>query len=432
MQTGIPPRSQLYHLEPIGIGSPLVESLSSYLTRLAHAHLLTVSSMVRYIISPLLTNSYFSINSTTMNSYKAAGSMNGHDKTAMKWVNALQILTMRTDLIHTTLLQFKEFIPDKGLIHQERLWCSKCLSEWRENNTTIYEPLLWKIEEVVACPIHKIMLSRICFKCRNSSIHIKADIYPGYCPTCGSWLGYDGGFVTEATEDKLWKARAVSDLLACTPQLLSSPNREAIMNLFDHLINNRTKRSAHGLGRLVHINHAYIVDWHNGKYLPKLGTLLHICRFFNISLKDVVFQTLNSKCINSTIRQEDIQNLERIICKNHEIDWNGVKKDLLTCDETQLIRLGVYDIAKKRNCSPSGIYRKFPELCDYYSANRNRLLRRLSEECREKLKNEIRLIIETLISDGEPVMKSKIYNKIGGRGATKVELIQEVLRELNL
>lgn len=37
----IPPRSRLYHLEPIGIGTPYVESLTSYIARLAEAHCLT-------------------------------------------------------------------------------------------------------------------------------------------------------------------------------------------------------------------------------------------------------------------------------------------------------------------------------------------------------------------------------------------------------
>jgi len=35
---GVPPRARFYPLEPIGIGTPLVESLTSYLLRLAEAH----------------------------------------------------------------------------------------------------------------------------------------------------------------------------------------------------------------------------------------------------------------------------------------------------------------------------------------------------------------------------------------------------------
>jgi len=34
----VPPRARFYSQEPIGIGTPLVESLTSYLLRLAEAH----------------------------------------------------------------------------------------------------------------------------------------------------------------------------------------------------------------------------------------------------------------------------------------------------------------------------------------------------------------------------------------------------------
>ena len=37
----IPPRSRLYRLEPIGIATPYVESLTSDITRLAGEHCLT-------------------------------------------------------------------------------------------------------------------------------------------------------------------------------------------------------------------------------------------------------------------------------------------------------------------------------------------------------------------------------------------------------
>lgn len=49
-----PPRSRLYRLEPIGIGTPEVESLSSYLNRLAQAHCVTVTTLIRHELLPRL------------------------------------------------------------------------------------------------------------------------------------------------------------------------------------------------------------------------------------------------------------------------------------------------------------------------------------------------------------------------------------------
>ena len=42
----IPERSRLYSLNPIGIGTPQVESLTGYIARLAEAHVLSVGDLV--------------------------------------------------------------------------------------------------------------------------------------------------------------------------------------------------------------------------------------------------------------------------------------------------------------------------------------------------------------------------------------------------
>jgi hypothetical protein len=44
----MPIHSRLYHLEPIGIGTPFVESLTSYVVRLAEAH----SVSPRIVVTP--------------------------------------------------------------------------------------------------------------------------------------------------------------------------------------------------------------------------------------------------------------------------------------------------------------------------------------------------------------------------------------------
>ena len=47
----VPPRSQLYSLEPIGVGTALVESLTGYVARLAEAHSVSVGDLVGRVLS---------------------------------------------------------------------------------------------------------------------------------------------------------------------------------------------------------------------------------------------------------------------------------------------------------------------------------------------------------------------------------------------
>jgi hypothetical protein len=49
----VPPRSQLYSLQPIGIGTGMVESLTGYVARLAEAHSVSVGDLVGRVLSDL-------------------------------------------------------------------------------------------------------------------------------------------------------------------------------------------------------------------------------------------------------------------------------------------------------------------------------------------------------------------------------------------
>ena len=50
----LPPRSRLFHLEPVGLGTPWVESLTGYIARLAEAHGIETNKLVTREILPLL------------------------------------------------------------------------------------------------------------------------------------------------------------------------------------------------------------------------------------------------------------------------------------------------------------------------------------------------------------------------------------------
>ena len=51
-------RSVLYNLQPMGIGTPYIESLSSYLSRLSIVHNVTLSDLLKGTVAPLLKTIY--------------------------------------------------------------------------------------------------------------------------------------------------------------------------------------------------------------------------------------------------------------------------------------------------------------------------------------------------------------------------------------
>ena len=55
----LPPRSRLYHLAPIGVGTPNVESLTGYVARLAEAHNVHTRTLMARELLPLLDGDLF-------------------------------------------------------------------------------------------------------------------------------------------------------------------------------------------------------------------------------------------------------------------------------------------------------------------------------------------------------------------------------------
>src|SRR5688572_4444847 len=129
-----PPRSRLYALQPIGIGTPFVESLSGYLARLADAHAVSVGNLVireLLILAPIPL--FHSSEPNILHGRFYA--MNGLGERARKWVDALQAGTMQTDLRFLTLLPFADLLWPLALFRRRRAWCGECYenlsSQWQ-------------------------------------------------------------------------------------------------------------------------------------------------------------------------------------------------------------------------------------------------------------------------------------------------------------
>ena len=120
-----PRRSRLYSLEPIGIGTPEVESLSSYLNRLAQAHCVTVTTLIAHELlphvgTPAPARAHAGLSSPSRGGRRGLGQplarqIYGLGRTAATWVDGLEALTGRRDLRFLTLLTWRHVLPDRHL-----------------------------------------------------------------------------------------------------------------------------------------------------------------------------------------------------------------------------------------------------------------------------------------------------------------------------
>ena len=291
----IPPRSQLYHLEPMGVGTPMVECLSSYCSRLAKAHNVKTSQLIRGAINPEMIcggkNIYGYLSS-------AAGAQNGFGKTAELWVKTLGTLTLRNDLSFLTMLPYRGIISHNKLLRPFRAWCPRCLSEMRAaDDPIVYEPLLWKLQPVQVCPVHHQVLEDRCPQCRKQLDQVAPNFVPGYCSSCGYWLAGKYGSGLYDMSSHAWHAGFIGEMLALAPNLSCLPQKEDLGRFITKLVDTRTKGGgASALGKLMRINPYYVTCWGNGEFLPHFTVLLKICWRF----KADIHQVLRRKPLSAT------------------------------------------------------------------------------------------------------------------------------------
>lgn len=193
----LPVRSTLYALKPIGLGTALVESLTSYIARLADTHSVFCGRLIEKEIVPLIPgyppldrqHPLFRGSGDKSNLVNAAGIR------AFYAVQALETLTLRTDLRHLTLSSFGEaFYGERGLVRPTKAWCPACYEEQRVTRQVVYDPLLWVFQDISICMRHKRRLQIHCpyQDCRHLLQPLAWRAQPGYCSFCQRWLGMPG------------------------------------------------------------------------------------------------------------------------------------------------------------------------------------------------------------------------------------------------
>jgi TniQ len=136
------PPSKLYHLEPIGTGTPLVESLTSYISRLANAHSVLLRTLVTDEILPSLNRTHLyqqdqPVYDHLTTFWKRSAMLNGTCSTASNWIQTVERLTQRNDLRLLTMLTFSNVLSWRELIRHTQAWCPMCYEEWRKTGQMI-------------------------------------------------------------------------------------------------------------------------------------------------------------------------------------------------------------------------------------------------------------------------------------------------------
>ena len=193
----IPPRSRLYCLPPLGVGTLWAESLTSYINRLAWTYRVSPRVLVAQEVIPQLSPEQRPSTQLATFCRSIATGLNGTGDQAVEWSTALEGLTLRSDLHLLALRSWVGDLTSRGHLRKKPVWCPVCYSEWRERKEPLYQPLLWMLQLVMICPRHQVLLLDRCSHCQKHQSILTLKTVPGHCTQCSTWLGKPLGVVVE-------------------------------------------------------------------------------------------------------------------------------------------------------------------------------------------------------------------------------------------
>jgi len=163
------------------------EQLSSLALRCAERLSVPFRDFYRELITPLI---YEGRPMPDVRGIPVNGTVDGMLQAATIWVKAMNSLMDRSDLRRATLLPWRQSLAPRALVRTHRAWCPVCLHNFALQEKTVYEPLVWRVADVVVCPHHRVRLQVQCPHCgRGRQPSFGASTRVGCCRGCGKWLG---------------------------------------------------------------------------------------------------------------------------------------------------------------------------------------------------------------------------------------------------
>ena len=381
----LPPHSRLYDLIPCGIGTPYVESLTSYVMRLAEAHSVSLRDLLIHELAPqlrpLVHQETGHLKAGAVSRFlRQSVALNGLRVTAKQLAEAMNMLTGRGDLQMLTFLPWADAISVKKLLRRTKAWCPFCLESWRETSQPCYEPLLWSVECLSMCPLHSEPFSTCCPFCACASAPLTSRSQPGYCSWCHRWLGqpFEGRanrgsyFVDDPWKIQRWIASQVGEVLAAVPSFSQPLHREdalAVLSTFVHReLEGRLTRAARSLS----LTDPILRQWLYGNHVPQLRNLLQACCALGISLLSLLLGTADA-FPQAGKRTWQLPPSEPLRKPFREFDAEIIHHALQQAwEDSSIPPLSVNQIAQQLRYRPHQLTQLFPELCQAISSRYSR------------------------------------------------------------
>ena len=429
----------LFSLEPVGLFTAGVESLTSYIARLAFAHAVFPVVLMTKVVEPLVQGR------ASRSLHIAYGSkthlLNATGQRARLCVQFLEALTLRSDLRHLTLLPWSQVFGLQGLMRPTRAWCPHCYQQWREQGAILFDPLLWTIQQVTTCASHGVAL---CGQCPNPACgRVQPALgwrsRPGFCTYCQQWLGKPLGEESEQqptlAEAELlrqqWVSRNMGALLALSPTVALSPPRSRVTFALRAMVGQVTQGNISAFAKTVNIPQQTVSHWVDGRKLPQIEMLLHICSLLDLSLEALLFQELDS--LRPRLRGADEPGVYELRSKppqprvSPEQVRQALERALAANDDPPPT---LTQVATRLGRRPAALYRYHPTACRAISARYKEYVQQRMAARLQNYRVELREAVLQIQEKGVSLTRGRIETLLQSPGIFRDPRVRQLLVEV--
>jgi len=409
--------SLLYPIGPCGIGTQYVESLASYVTRLAEAHVVSVWRLILQIRSASRPDR------VPRSSLKYVYPVNGLGKDSEVFLRNLEVATGRNDLHLLTLSGLDGCISRPSIFRTTEAWCPECLEGRRAANAPVYGPLLWALNVVKVCPVHSSLLRDRCPHCQSQFATLTAKALPGYCSICSRWLGISNSPApTDPADDhayELWVAASVGELMMTLPRLqLADVSTELRVNL-QRCLNQSQGATKERMSALASAGPCMLRTWLSGHVRPTLDRLCRLSYQLGLPLIQM-FQGVPADWRGPDYLGRGIDGLRVRLQTQPRIEPGELRR-ILTAVLTENPAPSVAEVSRRLKFRRTQtLYSREPELCRQIALRRRKSGLRPSVTTQLYPRSErlrVEAILRAYLAKERPPSINEIASKLGYKGS---------------
>jgi transcriptional regulator with XRE-family HTH domain len=408
----LPARSRLFRLEPIGIGTAEVESLTSYIARLAEAHCASPRQLLceeilapagkhtaHYSASPLFSGEY----------------INSMGCLAELTATTLEHLTIQRGLHVMTMLPWRNILSQQQLIKAKKAWCATCYQERARAGGTMYDSLIWMLKSVLTCQKHREQLSHVCPHCSRHLPLLSRFYRPGHCSRCQRWLGVtnnskakrsDGRPApTEGLKQRLSFVDIIGELLSVSPSFTSTLTIENFRANLSQYIKDNACGSINLFSDYVQIWSGTIRRLTKGEIKLSLEVLCRLCFKLGISPFSLFSEPPKQIAIDqpSNIYRPKAIHLKAIV------PWNNVK-DYLQAALKETPPPSLEAVGRRIGYYPPRLKNHFPKLCERIASRYWKYI-----ESKHPSPGEVKKVLKSALKEQPPPSLQSILRRLGCR-----------------